>query len=221
MGIYVMSAKALKELLMNRLPNANDFGNEIIPGAKSAGFKVQAFAFEGYWEDIGTIEAFYNSNIAMSNPSSTQFSFYDKEAPIYTMSRFLPPSKFVDATVKRSVIGDGCVIRAGTVVEDSIVGVRSLIGENCRIEGVMMMGSDYYETLEECEYVPGCLPMGVGDNTHIRRAIIDKNARISSDCRIVNKEGVKEANKEDKGYVIKDGIIVIIKDSYIPTGTII
>ncbi|KAG2489639.1 hypothetical protein HYH03_011918 [Edaphochlamys debaryana] len=221
MGIYVMSAKALRELLLNRMPNANDFGNEVIPGAKDAGFKVQAHVFKGYWEDIGTVEAFYNANLALADPSKAQFSFYDKDAPIYTMSRFLPPSKVLDAEVSMSIIGDGCVIKAGSKVSNSIIGIRSLIGSDCIIDSAMMMGADYYETLEECEYVPGCLPMGVGDGSIVRRAIVDKNARIGPNCQIINKDGVKEANREDQGFVIKDGIVVVIKDSCIPAGTII
>lgn len=221
MGIYVMGAKALKDLLLTQFPDANDFGNEVIPGAKDLGLKIQAYAFKGYWEDIGTVEAFYKSNLALTNPATAQFSFYDREAPIYTMSRFLPPSKICDAEISYSIIGDGCVIKAGSKVHNSVVGIRSLIGSNCTIEEALVMGSDYYETLEECEYVPGCLPMGVGDNSTIRKAIIDKNARIGERCMIINKEGVKEANREEQGWVIKDGIIVVVKDSVIPSGTII
>ncbi|KXZ56980.1 hypothetical protein GPECTOR_1g885 [Gonium pectorale] len=221
MGIYVMSAKALRELLLNRMPGANDFGNEVIPGAKDAGFKVQAYAFDGYWEDIGTVEAFYNANLALADPTKAQFSFYDKDAPIYTMSRFLPPSKVLDADVSMSIIGDGCVIKAGSKINNSIIGIRSLVGSDCIIDSAMMMGADYYETLEECEFVPGCLPMGVGDGSIVRRAIIDKNARIGPKCQIINKDGVKEANREEQGFVIKDGIVVVIKDSNIPAGTII
>lgn len=120
-----------------------------------------------------------------------------------------------------SIIGDGCVIKAGTVVKHSVVGLRSLIDEDCIIEDALVMGSDYFETLEECANVPGCLPMGIGKGSHIRKAIIDKNARIGPGCRIINKEGVKEANKVEQGYVIKDGIIVTIKDWAFPAGTVI
>lgn len=221
MGIYVMSARALKELLLNRYPDANDFGNEVIPGAKDLGMKVQAFAFKGYWEDIGTVEAFYQANLALANPATAQFSFYDRDAPIYTMSRFLPPSKIMDATVAHSIIGDGCVIKAGSKVTNSVVGIRSLIGADCIVEDAMVMGADYYETLEECAYVPGCLPMGLGDGCVVRKAIIDKNARIGERCQIINKDGVQEANRESEGFVIKDGIVVVIKDSMLKPGTII
>jgi glucose-1-phosphate adenylyltransferase len=135
------------------------------------------------------------------------------------MSRFLPPSKILDAQVGLSIIGDGCIVKAGSKISNCIIGIRSLIGSGCTIEDSMIMGADYYETLEECEFVPGCLPMGVGDGSVIRRAIVDKNARIGENCQIINKEGVKEANREANGWVIKDGIIVVIKDSVIPSGT--
>lgn len=144
------------------MPTANDFGNEVIPGAKDAGYKVQAYAFQGYWEDIGTIEAFYNANLALVDPDKPNFSFYDREAPIYTMSRFLPPSKIVDAEIENCIIGDGSLIKAGSKVTRSVVGLRSLINEDCTVADTMLMGSDYYETLDECEFVPGCLPMGIG-----------------------------------------------------------
>jgi glucose-1-phosphate adenylyltransferase len=221
MGIYVMKATALRDLLQHKMPYANDFGNEIIPAAKEAGYKVQAYAFEGYWEDIGTIEAFYHANLALVDPTKSNFSFYDKDLPIYTMSRFLPPSKVVDCEVHNAIIGDGTLIKAGTRISNSVIGLRSLINEDCVVEDTLMMGSDYYETLDECEFVPGCLPMGIGRGTTVRGAIIDKNARIGERCQIVNKEKVQEANHEDKGYVIKDGIMVIVKDFAIPSGTVI
>lgn len=221
MGIYVINAEALKTVLMDTMPDANDFGNEVIPGAQKSGMKVQAYAFEGYWEDIGTIEAFYNANLNLTDPLKPNFSFYDKDFPIYTMSRFLPPCKILEADILNSVIGDGSVIKAGSTVKNSIVGVRSLIGADCMVDSCMLMGADYYETLEECEYVPGCLPMGVGDGSIVRKAIVDKNARIGPKCQIINKDGVKEANREAEGFIIKDGIVVVIKDSIIAPGTII
>jgi glucose-1-phosphate adenylyltransferase len=203
------------------MPTANDFGNEVIPGAKDAGYKVQAYAFQGYWEDIGTIEAFYRANLALVDPDEPNFSFYDREAPIYTMSRFLPPSKIVDAEIHNCIIGDGSLIKAGSTVTRSVVGLRSLINEDCVVMDTMLMGSDYYETLDECEFVPGCLPMGVGAGSTIRGAIVDKNARIGPRCQIVNKDKVQEANKEEDGFVIRDGIVVVCKDANIPAGTII
>jgi len=222
MGIYVMSAKALKELLINKYPKANDFGNEIIPGAREAGYKVQAFAFEGYWEDIGTIEAFYNCNMALAKNINAPYSFYDKSAPTVCMSRFLPPTKILsNAVVKDSLLGDGCIIRKNAHVSGSVIGIRSLIGANSVVEDVMMMGSDFYEKEEDRPNLPGKLLMGVGSGTHIRRAIVDKNARIGSNCKLINQAGVKEASREEEGWIIKDGIIIIIKDSTIPNGTVV
>merc|ERR1711869_3229 len=153
-----------------------------------------------------------------ANPS---FSFYDKDYPIYTMTRFLPPSKLVECNVERSMIGDGCVIRHGTSVTGSMVGLRSLIGSNSTIEEALIMGADYYETLEECALVAECIPMGIGSNTTLRKCIIDKNARIGSNVQIVNAAGVQEANYEEEGYIIKDGIVVVVKDAVISDGTII
>lgn len=127
----------------------------------------------------------------------------------------------LDAEVVHSIIGDGCVVKAGSKISGSVLGVRSLIGADCIIEDSMVMGADYYETLEECEFVVNCCPMGVGEGSIIRRAIIDKNARIGPGCQIINKEGVMEANRESDGWVIKDGIVVVIKDSNIPAGTIV
>eukprot|EP00891_Asterochloris_glomerata_P007450 jgi/Astpho2/7450/Aster-02029 len=221
MGIYVLKASAIKKLLREYFPNANDFGSEVIPGAKDMGMHVQAYLYDGYWEDIGTIEAFYQSNLALTNSPKPDFSFYDFDAPIYTMSRFLPPSKVADAEISDSILGDGTVIRAGCNIKHSVIGLRTLINENCTVEDALVMGSDYYETLEECALIPGCLPMGLGSNTHVRKCIIDKNARIGSNVQILNKEGVMESNRENEGFVIKDGIVVIIKDSIIASGTVI
>ncbi|CAL5227653.1 g10659 [Coccomyxa viridis] len=221
MGIYVAKASAIRELLLTHFPEANDFGSEVIPGAKDMGMHIQAYLYDGYWEDIGTVEAFYEANLALTDSPKPKFSFYDRDAPIYTMSRFLPPSKVQGSEINRSILGDGCVVRAGSRIDHSVIGLRTLINENCIVEDALIMGADYYETLEECALVPGCLPMGLGANTHVRKCIIDKNARIGSNCKIINTANVQEANKEEDGYVIKDGIVVVIKSSVFPDGTII
>jgi len=141
---------------------------------------------------------------------------------MYSNLRFLPPSKLMDVEIKSSVIGDGCYIREGSKVTDSVIGLRTLIGENCLVEKSLLMGADYYETLEECAVVPGCLPMGVGPNSVIKNAIVDKNARIGANVQLINKEGIQEGLKtEDLGYVIKDGIIVVVKGSQIEAGTVV
>jgi glucose-1-phosphate adenylyltransferase len=137
------------------------------------------------------------------------------------MSRFLPPSKVVDAEVHNAIIGDGTLVKKGAKITNSIIGLRSLIGENVVISDTLMLGSDYYETLDECAFVPGCLPMGVGDNSVVRKALIDKNARIGDNVKIINKEDVQEANRESEGWMIKDGVVIIIKDAVIKSGTLI
>jgi len=221
MGIYVCKATAIHDLLIEHFPTADDFGSEVIPGAKDMGMHIQAYLYDGYWEDIGTVEAFYEANLALTDDPVPKFSFYDKDAPIYTMSRFLPPSKITNSNISRSILGDGCVVRSGCTVEHSVVGLRALINEGCTITDSLIMGSDYFETLEECALIPGCLPMGIGANSTVRKSIVDKNARIGNNVQIINKEGVTEANRENEGWVIKDGITIIIKDSTIPDGTII
>ena len=221
MGIYVCKASALNDLLGKHFQSEHDFGSDIIPGAKDMGMRVQAHLYDGYWEDIGTVRAFYDANLALTDTPNPAFSFYDKDAPIYTMSRFLPPSKVLDATVERSIIGDGCVIDSGSKVIHSVVGLRSRIGKDCIIEDSLLMGADYYEQPGECEVYSDCLPIGVGRGTQIKGAIVDKNARIGRFCRILNVDNVQEAMREDEGYVIRDGVIVITKDASIPDGTII
>lgn len=220
MGIYVFKAQAMLDLLTQHFPQANDFGSEIIPGAKDSGMHVQAYLFDGYWEDIGTIEAFFNANLSLTEQPNPKFSFYDRDAPIYTMSRFLPPSKLLDCEVEDSIIGDGCLIKQATI-HHSVIGLRSLINEGAVLENCLLMGADYYEQPNECELLPGCLPMGIGRGSIIKNCIVDKNARIGPNVQIINKDGVQEANNEDKGYIIKDGITVICRDSIIPEGTVI
>jgi len=221
MGIYVFKASAMLDLLTKRFPDADDFGSEVIPGANDIGMHVQAYLFPGYWEDIGTVSAFYNSNLALTETDAPKFSFYDRQAPIFTMARYLPPSKFIDADVTKSIIGDGCLIKNATV-KHSVVGLRAQIGDGALIEDAMIMGSDYYETDAECMLMPHCMPLGVGPGSVVKNAIVDKNVRIGKNCSITNKDNVQEDfSNEENGWIIRDHIVVIIKDSIIPDGTII
>ncbi|KAF8105663.1 hypothetical protein N665_0157s0228 [Sinapis alba] len=222
MGIYVVSKDVMLELLRNKFPGANDFGSEVIPGATSLGLRVQAYLYDGYWEDIGTIEAFYNANLGITKKPVPDFSFYDRSAPIYTQPRYLPPSKMLDADVTDSVIGEGCVIK-NCKIHHSVVGLRSCISEGAIIEDSLLMGADYYETASEKSLLAakGSVPIGIGKNSHIKRAIIDKNARIGDNVKIINSENVQEAARESEGYFIKSGIVTVIKDALIPTGTLI
>ncbi|XP_050204983.1 glucose-1-phosphate adenylyltransferase small subunit 2, chloroplastic [Mercurialis annua] len=222
MGIYVVSKNVMLDLLRDKFPGANDFGSEVIPGATSIGLRVQAYLYDGYWEDIGTIEAFYNANLGITKKPVPDFSFYDRSSPIYTQPRYLPPSKMLDADVTDSVIGEGCVIK-NCKIHHSVVGLRSCISEGAIIEDTLLMGADYYETDADRRFLAakGSVPIGIGRNSHIKRAIIDKNARIGDNVKIINSDNVQEAARETDGYFIKSGIVTVIKDALIPSGTVI
>ncbi len=217
MGIYVFKKEALIKLLRQN-PDYTDFGKEIIPNAAKEN-NIQAYLFKGYWEDIGTIESFYDANLALTHQPHPAFSFYEEDAPIYTRHRFLPPSKFLDAQVTESIVGEGCILKKCRV-HHSVLGVRSRIEEGCVIEDSLLMGADYYQNAADAfstEYVP----IGIGKNTTIRRAIIDKNAHIGSDVQIVNKDRIEDADRENLGFIIRNGIVVVVKNAIIPDGMII
>ena len=220
MGIYVFERKVLHDLL-NGAPDQKDFGKEVLPASLNK-YNVQAYLFKDYWEDIGTIESFYKANLALTYQPDPPFSFYDEKAPIYTRSRYLPPTKLLDCKVTESMVAEGCILKECTITR-SVIGLRSRIETGCVIDNALLMGSDYYESpaerMQNAE--SGRISLGVGANTTIQKAIIDKNARIGRDVRIVNKDAVTEANREDLGFVIQNGIVVVIKNATIPDGTLI
>lgn len=220
MGIYVFKKDVLIDLLKQN-PAQTDFGKEIIPAA-AGNHNIQAYLFDGYWEDIGTIESFYEANLALTQQPRPPFSFYDEKAPIYTRSRYLPPTKLLDCQIRESIIGEGCILKDCSI-SHSVLGVRTRIETNCIIEDSLLMGSDYYEPHGEREAFvkEGKVPLGIGANSTIRRAIVDKNARIGSNVLILNKDRVQEANKEELGFYIRSGIVVIFKNATIPDGTVI
>ena len=220
MGIYVFKRDVLMNLL-KQSPDRTDFGKEIIP-ASAKDHNVQAYLFDDYWEDIGTIEAFYEANLSLTQQPQPRFSFYDEKAPIYTRARYLPPSKLLDCHVTESIIGEGCILK-NCQIQHSVLGVRSRVESGCVIDNSLLMGADFYQPFAErntnCE--TRTVPMGIGANTTIRRAIIDKNAHIGCDVQIINKDRVEEAEREDQGFYIRNGIIVVMKNAIIPDGTII
>ncbi|BAZ05733.1 glucose-1-phosphate adenylyltransferase [Calothrix sp. NIES-3974] len=220
MGIYVFKKEVLIKLLRESLERT-DFGKEIIPDA-SKEYRVQAYLFNGYWEDIGTIESFYNANLALTQQPQPPFSFYDEQAPIYTRPRYLPPSKLLDCQITQSIIGEGCILK-NCRIEHSVLGVRSRIESGAMIEDSLLMGADYYQASAErqCSLERGEVPVGIGTDTIIRRAIVDKNARIGHDVKIINKDNVQDADRESQGFYIRNGIVVVLKNALIPDGTII
>ncbi len=220
MGIYVFKKEVLIKLLKESL-ESTDFGKEIIPDA-AKDYNVQAYLFGGYWEDIGTIESFYDANLALTQQPLPPFSFYDEQSPIYTRARYLPPSKLLDCKISQSMIGEGCILKSCRI-DHSVLGVRSRIESGSVIEDTLIMGADYYQAFAErhsnCEN--GEVPLGIGANTTIRRAIIDKNASIGCDVQIINKDNVQEAERESQGFYIRSGIVVVLKNAVIADGTII
>jgi glucose-1-phosphate adenylyltransferase len=218
MGIYLFNAKAMVSLLESS--DATDFGHEILPQT-IANERVQAHLFDGYWEDIGTVGAFHQANIDLTRDVPS-FDFTCGEQPIFTRPRYLPCSRIIGATVKHSLICDGCVIGRGAVIENSVIGVRSIIGENATIRDSYLMGIDYYEQPNQIEenQRQGQPNVGVGAGSVIERAIVDKNARIGKNVRIINDTGIVDS-EEVPTHVIRDGVTVIPKLAILRDGLVI
>ncbi len=216
MGVYLFKFEVLYSLL--RGTPYIDFGSEVLPAAIEQ-YHVQAFLFEGYWEDIGTISSFYHANLDLAT-ILPKFNLFDADAPIYTRARFLPGSKMVDCQIRDSMISEGCILNRATIIR-SAIGVRTRIENNAWIEDSLIMGADYYQTLDELEAErrQGLPWIGIGDNTIIRRAIIDKNVRIGSNVRILNERGLEHCDGEN--YYIREGIVVVPKNMTITDGTVI
>ncbi|MBW4636087.1 MAG: glucose-1-phosphate adenylyltransferase [Iphinoe sp. HA4291-MV1] len=220
MGIYVFKSEVLVDLL-EKFPAQTDFGKELIPKAITT-HNTQAYLFDGYWEDIGTIEAFYNANLALTKHPQPEFSFYDEKAPIYTRGRLLPPSQLQNCQVTDSMIGEGCILK-DCQISHSVLGIRTRIEAGCSIQDTLIMGADYYQSYAEqrSDLDLKSVPIGIGANTTIRRTIVDKNARIGRNVQLINKEQIEEADQSDQGFYIRSGIIVILKNSTIPNETVI
>ncbi|MCY7375165.1 MAG: hypothetical protein LH472_04245, partial [Pyrinomonadaceae bacterium] len=217
MGIYVFDYQKLVELL-DEDPSRVDFGGEIIPSAIEK-LNVQAHVFDGYWEDIGTIRSFYQANLDLAAPLP-KFDFFNNEDPIYTRSRYLPPSKLHGSDVDNSMISEGCILN-GVYARNSIIGLRSRIDDGTRIENSIVMGADFFESLDELENnVSKNEPhVGIGKNSIISRAIIDKNARIGDNVQLINKHNVETADGEGGSWFIREGIIIVPKNAVINDGT--
>lgn len=216
MGIYVFNRAALAEALDNTM---TDFGKEVIPSLLGKK-KLYAHIFEGYWEDIGTVHAFFEANLALAQPLPP-FDFFDASAPIYTQDRYLPAAKLNKCTIDYVVIGDGSIITDSTL-KHSVLGVRCFIGEGCVLEDTIVMGADYYETPEQLsENVSKGRPrLGLGKGCRITHAIIDKNARIGDGC-VLNAVGKADGVYANGAVIIRDGVLVVPKGVTLPPGTVV
>ncbi|KAG2279904.1 hypothetical protein Bca52824_051124 [Brassica carinata] len=205
MGVYVFKKEILLNLLRWRFPTANDFGSEIIPFSAKE-FYVNAYLFNDYWEDIGTIRSFFDANLALTEHHSVSLTLVK---PIYTSRRNLPPSKIDGSKLVDSIISHGSFL-TNCLIEHSIVGIRSRVGSNVQLKDTVMLGADFYETEAE-----------VAALLREKECIIDKNARVGKNVVIANSEGVQEADRSSDGFYIRSGITVILKNSVIADGVVI
>jgi glucose-1-phosphate adenylyltransferase len=218
MGIYLFKRPVLIDLL-NAPPLATDFGKEVFPRSIRT-HRVEAFLFDGYWEDLGTVKAYHEANLALAR-EDPPFDFHSAEGVIYTRMRYLPASRLSGASLQECLISDGCIIAAGARIERSVVGVRSRIGRNAVVRDTVIIGADRYETEEEraANRKRGVPDLVLGDGCVIERAIIDKDARIGNNVRIGNRRGLTE--EEGDNYVIREGLVVIPRGAVVRDGTVI
>ncbi len=218
MGIYIFNRDTLFNSLLEDFKDATDFGKEIIPFSINK-HKVISFQYEGYWTDIGNIHSFFEANLALTK-DVPEFNLFDNKKAVYTRARMLPPAKISGTTLEKTIIAEGCIINASRV-ENSVIGIRTRIGYGTTIVSCYIMGTDYYETLEEMNASVGNgLPkLGIGERCYIKNAIIDKNCRIGNDVRING--GKHLSNADHLLYTIKDGIVVVKKGAVLPDGFVI
>ena len=215
MGIYVFKRATLVELLENE---QTDFGKHIIPSAIDS-HRVYSYTYKGYWEDIGTIRSFFEANLDMVS-TVPKFNFFQMEMPIYTRPRFMPASKINGAAIDQAIISDGCIIDRSRISQ-SLVGIRCLLAPGCRVHRSVLMGADFYETeVSKSDSLSKGIPLvGVGENTRIESAIIDKNARIGANC-VISPEG-KPDHFDGENYYVREGIAIVPKGAVIPDGTVL
>lgn len=217
MGIYIFNADVLEEVLDER-PDQHDFGKQVIPRA-IRDRHVVAYPFTGYWNDIGTVRSFFETNIMLAQPKP-EFNLYDPARPLYTNARMLPPAKVTRTRVENTIIAEGSII-VDAEVTDSVIGIRSFIGRGARLHRTILMGADYYSWEDPEERFPAMGPAnpGIGEGSVIQEAIVDRNAAVGAGCVIRNTQGIVEG--EGPGFYIRDGIIVILKNAQIEDGTVI
>lgn len=215
MGIYCFNKQTLFDVL-NEPPLATDFGKEVFPRSLEK-YHVNTFLFDGYWEDVGTIKAYHEASLALTGPNPP-FDFHSPEGVIYTRMRFLPASRVNAAELEQCLISDGCVVESGSRIQRSVLGVRTRVGKNVRIKNSVIIGADRFESQEDkaANRAEGIPDIGIGEGAIIENAIIDKDARIGRNVRILNRAGKTE--EEGEHYFIRDGIVVVPKAYVVPDG---
>jgi len=216
MGIYLFDREYLEKSISD--PALVDFGRHIIPQAIGT-TQVQAHVFRGYWEDVGTIASYFDAGLQLTQPIPP-FDFHDATRPIFSRPRFLPATRIEGCTLHAALVAEGCII-LGAEIQRSLVGIRSRIGQGTRLQDTLMLGADFYDSLEDIERAQstGVPPVGIGRDCVIRHAIIDKNARIGNGVHILNEAGKQQA--DGAGYYIREGIVIVPKGAAIPDGTVI
>lgn len=218
MGIYIFSRKILFDLLQEIHRESTDFGKEIMPHSIET-YKVVSYQYDGYWTDIGNIHSFFEANLALTQ-DIPPFNLFDNSRAVYTRARMLPPAKISGTTLEKTIIAEGCIINASRI-ENSVIGIRTRIGTGTTIVSSYIMGTDYYETLEDMNnsVSKGLPKVGIGERCYIKNAIIDKNCRIGNDVRING--GQHLSNSDHSLYTVKDGIVVVKKGAILPDGFVI
>ena len=216
MGIYLCRRDLLLDLLRGD-ETLVDFVHDVLPRVMKNG-RVQAHVFNGYWDDLGTIRSYYQANLGLLEDEPA-FDFHSSQGVIYTRARNLPAARLSRATINRSIVSDGCMVGRGTALEQSLLGVRSVVGDDVQIHASLILGAHRYESAREIEanLKAGIPPIGIGSNSLIERAIIDKDCRIGKNVRIVNEQNLTSFETPD--YVIRDGIVVVPDGAIIPDGT--
>lgn len=213
MGIYVFKKSVIYDLF-EKNPNAVDFGKEIIPYAVENDMPVYSFPFGGYWTDIGNISSFFEANLSLSG-YLPEFHLFDNSRPIYSRARMLSPSKFFGTQLNETLISDGCIIHA-TLIDKAVIGIRARIGKHTVIKSVIVMGNDYYQTVNQMTELQKPNLLGIGEHCYIENAIIDKNVKIADHVTIRGGEGLPD--EETELYSIREGIVIVKKGAYIPSG---
>ncbi|MCK5450765.1 MAG: glucose-1-phosphate adenylyltransferase [Candidatus Omnitrophica bacterium] len=216
MGMYLFNKSTLVDILAR--DKRTDFGKEIIPDAIHKNV-TYAFPFDGYWRDIGTIKAFYEENLFLTE-SMPPLDVFDERWQFFTRTRYLSPAKFENCQIERTIVAEGAIVMSSKI-DHSIIGLRFRVGTGTKIKDTIAMGCDYYETVEEIKnnWKKDIPPLGVGENCDIRKAILDKNVRIGNNVSIINEQNLEHF--EGPNYFIREGIVIVTKNSVIPSGTVI